>query len=151
MKESHKDNLEHIDLCQQSQTDKKVDQNLSMKEKDKKKIKWNILKETFIEFSQRTDINAYGKIFEYENYLVKFLWSIVLLGSLGVTAWVLSWSVLEYSQYGVVSQIGVVYENPTEFPAVTFCDNNPFTTEYSGFVDQMDIMEIFRLLKDQQF
>ena len=27
------------------------------------------------------------------------------------------------------SQIGVVYENPTQFPAVTLCDCNPFTTE----------------------
>ena len=105
------------------------------KEKRKKpkspKRKINILEETFVQFFQRTDINAIGKIFEYENFFVKFIWLIVLLGSLSLTAWVMSWSVVAYLKYGVVSQIGVLYETPTEFPAVTFCDNNPFTTNVS--------------------
>jgi len=118
--------IESIELGDQQLVNNKL--------KDKEKnvnhtwVKWQILKETFVEFSHRTDINAYGKIFEYENSFVKLLWSFILLGSLSLTAWVLSNNVLAYLQYGVVSQIGVVYETPTEFPAVTFCDNNPFTT-----------------------
>ena len=84
------------------------------KEKRKKpkspKRKINILEETFVQFFQRTDINAIGKIFEYENFFVKFIWLIVLLGSLSLTAWVMSWSVVAYLKYGVVSQIGVLYE-----------------------------------------
>ena len=136
--ESLKDDIEQSELGFEGQKQQKVVQASILKEDHKKKKRWLIFKETFIEFSQRTDINAYGKIFEYENYFVKLLWLIVLLGSLGITAWILSWSVLAYLQYGVVSQIGVVYENPTEFPAVTFCDNNPFTTEYSNFIDGID-------------
>ena len=78
------------------------------------------------------------KIFEYENRFVKLLWLIVLLVSLGITAWVVSWNVLAYLDYEVVSQICVVYETPTEFPAVTFCDNNPFTTGLLPFDTNKD-------------
>ena len=36
---------------------------------------------------------------------------------------------MEYFDHEVVSQIRVVYEKPVEFPAVTICNNNPFTTK----------------------
>jgi hypothetical protein len=95
----------------------------------KKKSKIKSLKETFISWSTSADINCYTKIFEYENVFVRFIWLFVLLGSLGVTGWIMSWNIVSYFQYGVVSQIGLVYEQPTEFPAVTICDNDPFTTQ----------------------
>ena len=93
--------------------------------------KWALLKETFVEFSKRSDVNGYVKIFEYENVFIKFIWFIVLLGSLFITGYVLSWSVLAYFDYGVSSQIGLVYELPTEFPAVTLCDSNPLISKQS--------------------
>ena len=39
----------------------------------------------------------------------------------------ISWNITGYLEYGVTSQIGVVYEQPTQFPAVTFCRSFPFT------------------------
>ena len=97
---------------------------------DKKDLKKKEnLKETFLSWSERSDVNCYGKIFEYENIFVKSIWAFILLGALGATSWFVSWSILAYLDYGVVSQIGVVHEQPTEFPAVTICDNNPFTTQ----------------------
>ena len=95
------------------------------------KSKWALLKETFVEFSKRSDVNGYVKIFEYENVFIKFIWFIVLLGSLFITGYVLSWSVLAYFDYGVSSQIGLVYELPTEFPAGTLCDSNPLISKQS--------------------
>ena len=41
----------------------------------------------------------------------------------------MSWNILEYMQHGKISKIEIIYERPTEFPAVTFCDNQPFTTQ----------------------
>jgi hypothetical protein len=93
--------------------------------------KWALLRETFVEFSKRSDVNGYVKIFEYDNVFIKFIWFLVLLGSLFITGYVLSWSVLAYLDYGVSSQIGLVYELPTEFPAVTLCDSNPFISKQS--------------------
>ena len=82
----------------------------------------SLLKETLNEFSQRTNLNCYAKIFIYNNWFVKFIWLFVLLGSASLTAWVLSWSVSAYLNYAVVSQIKVLYEMPAEFPAITICD-----------------------------
>ena len=87
------------------------------------------LKETCVLWSKRTDVNCYNKIFEYENFCVKTFWLFMFLASLGVTAWIISWTVLAYLQYNVVSQIDVVDVRPTQFPAVTLCDYNPYTTQ----------------------
>jgi len=104
----------------------------------------NTLKETFVEFSYRTDVNAYGKIFTYENKFVKFLWLIVLLASLSLTALIMIDNVSIFFKYEVVSQIGVVYETPTEFPAVTFCDNTPFTKDPPPIQDKQPL-DLFNL------
>ena len=128
-----KDNIEHIDLGQEKS------ENLQGEKKFNKKTKWTVLKETFVEFSQRTDLNVYGKLFAYENLLVKLVWLIALIGSFGLTAWVVRLNVLSYLDYDVVSQIGIVYEAPTEFPAVTFCDNNPFTVNFPDNINIKDL------------
>jgi len=85
--------------------------------------------ETVVSWCEKSDVNGLAKIFEYENNFVRFIWLLVLLFSLGVTAWIMSWSIIEYTQHGTVSKIEMIYERPTEFPAVTFCDNQPFTTQ----------------------
>ena len=41
------------------------------------------------------------------------------------------WSILNFIiflKYEVVTQTGITYEVPTQFPAVTICNNDPFTT-----------------------
>jgi hypothetical protein len=63
------------------------------------------------------------------NYKVQAIWLLILLGSTGATFYFISKSVIDYLKYEVVSQTNVVSENPTDFPTVTFCDNNPFTTK----------------------
>ena len=73
------------------------------------------------------DLNVYNKVFDYDNVLVRFFWLVILLASLAVTGWVISWNITGCLEYGVTSQIGVVYEQPTQFPAVTFCRSFPFT------------------------
>ena len=104
---------------------------IKTKEENKNKSTISVLKETFVEFSKRADVNCYTKIFEYDNIFVKMIWILVLLASLGLTAWVVSWTVLEYLDYEVTSQIGVVYELPTDFPAVTLCNANQFNSKES--------------------
>ena len=58
---------------------------------------------------------------------MRLIWTSIFLASLGVTGWIMSWNIVAFLQYGVVSSTKVVYENPTQFPAVTICDYNPFT------------------------
>jgi len=63
------------------------------------------------------------------NYFVKFIWLIILLGSTGATFYFISYSIMGYLKFEVTSQIRIVNEIPTQFPTVTFCDNNPFPSE----------------------
>ena len=113
----------------------------------KNKSPKSVLKETFVEFSKRTDVNCYTKIFEYDNVFVQILWALVLLLSLSVTAWVLSWTMFRYLDYEVTSQIGVVYELPTDFSAVTLCNANPFNSMESEKL--MDSIIEFNSLDNQ--
>ena len=45
-----------------------------------------------------------------------------------MTAYIVSKNFLEYFSYETVSKIDVISEKPTEFPAITICNANPFTT-----------------------
>ena len=84
-----------------------------------------------VSWCEKSDVNGLSKIFEYENVFVRFVLFILLLVSLGFTAWFMSWSILDYFERDIVSKIQAVYEKPTEFPAITFCDSQPFTTQQS--------------------
>jgi hypothetical protein len=87
------------------------------------------VKETFLEWSSRTDMNCYTKIFVYSKYpLVRFVWFLIFLASSCLTFWLCNKSILDYFNYPVVSQIGTAYESKSLFPTVTICDTNPFTT-----------------------
>ena len=98
---------------------------------DRNELKKNRLfkvKQVFIEWSQRVDINCYNKIFEYENFLVQLFWTFVFTASTGLTFWLISSSIFDFLKFDVVTKTTSVYEIPTRFPTVTFCDNDPFTT-----------------------
>jgi hypothetical protein len=68
------------------------------------------------------------------NYKVQFIWLLILFGSTGGTLYFISKSILDYLKYDIVSQTNIIWENPTDFPTVTFCDYNPFSTKYSESV-----------------
>jgi hypothetical protein len=87
------------------------------------------LKEIFLEWSLRTNIDCYVKIFQYKNNIfAKLIWLSILIISACLTAWIILRTITTYLSYNVTSQIAVYYEIPTEFPAVTMCDTNPFSS-----------------------
>ena len=126
------ENYESELFISQSQLNKILEEKCVLKNEIgsfRKKSNVSQIKETFVSWCEKSDVNGLAKIFAYDKGLVRFIWFLVLLASLGVTAWFMSWSILEYLQYGTVSKIEMIYERPTEFPAVTFCDFQPFTTQ----------------------
>ncbi len=62
---------------------------------------------------------------------------------------------MDYLKYDATSQISLVNEISTQFPTVTFCDNNPFSTVYaeefmqniSILYNQLDPGVLFKLAK----
>ena len=98
-------------------------------EKEKPKTKFEKVKETIVEWSQDTGFQAYPKMFQEEAHLVvRLIWLIVFLGFSGVTCYLCVQNILVYLQWGTVSTIEIVREVPTQFPVVTICDSNPFTS-----------------------
>ena len=100
-------------------------------EEIKVKLKKNhSVKETFLEWSLRSNLDCFQKIFHYNNNpIAKFIWTLILLASSGLTFLLISVSIMEYFNFEVVSQIGIGYELKSEFPAITICNNKPFTTK----------------------
>ena len=96
------------------------------------KSKLTRVKEIFTIWSHSSDINCYTKIFMYkDNWIVQMIWIAILIGSTCATNWLITKTILDYYEYQVVSQTDIFYEVPTQFPAVTICDNDPFTSKYS--------------------
>jgi hypothetical protein len=93
------------------------------------------VKEIFMSWSKKVDINVYTKLLEYSpNYKVQAIWLLILLGSTGATFYFISKSILDFFKYEVVSQTTLINEFPIVFPTVTFCDNNVLSRKYSESV-----------------
>lgn len=86
------------------------------------------LKEKVLDWSLRVDINAYNKIFDYKNKCIKIIWALIFIASTLLTIIVCILLLVEYFEYDVITKTNVVYERPSQFPAVTLCDNDQFTT-----------------------
>ena len=54
------------------------------------------LKDVFMSWCQKSDINGLSKIFDYENSLIRFIWTIILLASIAITAWIMSLSIIDF-------------------------------------------------------
>ena len=66
-------------------------------------------KETFLEWSKSVDINCYSKMLEYKgNYLVQFIWLLILLSSTGATFFLIAKSIMDYLKYDIVTEIKMV-------------------------------------------
>jgi len=92
------------------------------------KGKFDQIKDEFIEWSLLTKFDCFSKIFQTKNFLLKFLWLSLFLIFTSLTAYFLSKNLLDYLNYDTVSKIDIINEKPTEFPALTICNTNPFTT-----------------------
>ena len=98
-----------------------------------KNKRYQKVKETFLEWSSRTDINNYRKIFEYKgNFLAQIIWTIIFFGLGGLTVALIQMSISAYFTFSVTSTYDLCYENPAEFPTITLCSSNPFLTQQAA-------------------
>lgn len=84
-------------------------------------------------YESATDSTAHSipHIFKRENIGLKVFWIICLLGATGVCAWMISTALIDYFMYETVTKSESILEIPTHFPAVSFCNMNPFVTNDS--------------------
>ena len=109
---------------------KKSDQNvIAGPQSVRFKTRIKLAKETFLEWSSRTDMNNYKKIFEYKgNIWAQIIWIIIFLVLTGLTVVLIQQSISAYLTYSVTSTYETIYQSPLEFPTITVCSSNPFLT-----------------------
>lgn len=69
------------------------------------------------------------KLFETRGLIIKVLWFFSLLVSIAICSFLVLQNFLEYFQYDVTTKIRKSKSQITEFPAVTICNKNFFTTD----------------------
>jgi hypothetical protein len=101
--------------------------------------KLSSIKYAFFEWSQSVTYHCFPKIFKEKTlFFMRFIWAIIFLALQILTVLVLTQIVQAYFQYGVVSTIQSVNEIPTQFPTVTICNADPFTTKKAQtFIEQL--------------
>ena len=81
------------------------------------------------EWSLLTKFDCYSKIFEYKNMYARVTWLFFFLALAGITAWLVSKNITDYYSHDVNSKIELINERPAPFPAITICDNDPFSSD----------------------
>ena len=71
------------------------------------------------------------KIFDTKYFLLKLILSLYLIMATGLSSLLVVQSTLTYLSFQVFTTTTEIFETPTEFPTVTICNRNPFTTAFS--------------------
>jgi len=102
------------------------------------KTRFQAVKEAFHEWSSRTDMNNYGKIFEYRgNIWAQMIWILIFLVLTALTIVLIQMSIGAYLDYGVTSAYSVVSESPSQLPAITICAASPFSSRADDLFNQI--------------
>ena len=86
------------------------------------------MRDNFVEWSLLTKFDGYSKIFDYEKPYSKLIWIGLFLAFSSATLWLVSTNFIDFFDYEIVTQTEIINERPMEFPTVTICNSNPFTT-----------------------
>ncbi|CAF0860551.1 unnamed protein product [Brachionus calyciflorus] len=86
------------------------------------------LKALFLEWVDPLTMHGFPNIFRTKNLSIKILWIIAFIVSNGFCFYFIAKSLLEYLQFNVVTKIRVLEKDSIQFPAVTICNANLFTT-----------------------
>ena len=93
-----------------------------------KSIKLNRVKSEVKEWSLQTKFDCYSKIYHTKKLSLQLLWLACFILLTAMTAYFVSKNTLDYYEHEVVSNIEIINEKPLEFPSVTICNANPFTS-----------------------
>ena len=106
-----------------------------------------IVKKLFIETARESTVHSLPQIFRRRNRWSKLFWVLSFLSFSALCSYMITKSFISYYSYEVVTKFETIYENPTLFPVVSFCNQNPFATasafEYvKSFFDSNNLTDI---------
>jgi hypothetical protein len=95
-------------------------------EEKKKQIQLILKENLYNSFAQ-----AIIKCFTINHFVLKVFLTLCLLASSGLASYLVIQSIINYLSFGASTTSRTLFENPTLFPQVTFCNLNWLTTEYA--------------------
>ena len=94
------------------------------------KAKWSKVKAKTVDYFKTISIPGVSKIVTAESYLVKLLWTIVILCVFGVGVFIISQAVADFYKYDKITNIERVNPENVTFPALSICTRGGFWREY---------------------
>ena len=92
----------------------------------------NVIIIGMIIWGSATTTHAIPNIITSKNNIMRVIWILCFLVSLGYCLFQLVSCILSYMNYGVISNYVYIYETPTLFPAVDICNVNPYDGNFLG-------------------
>ncbi|RNA32454.1 acid-sensing ion channel 1-like [Brachionus plicatilis] len=83
----------------------------------------------FLNWTESITIHGFPNIFRTKLKLVRFMWIIFFLISIGFCFYIISLNIISYLNFDVITKIRVIEKDSLPFPAVTICNTNPFVTD----------------------
>ena len=77
------------------------------------------------------NVDGLANIVRANNVIAFILWLIIFVASISATLYLIVSAVSDFLRYDVSSTVRYLTEERTVLPTVTFCNINPFTTEYA--------------------
>lgn len=77
-------------------------------------------------WSEKTTFHAIPNIVANEQMPLKLMWSICLIASVSYCCRILTFSIIDYYQYKVLTKFEIVAESASNFPTITICNLNPY-------------------------
>ncbi|RNA22233.1 acid-sensing ion channel 1 isoform X2 [Brachionus plicatilis] len=82
--------------------------------------------EKLFKWCERTSFHAVPNIATNEHIVLKCMWSICLVASLGYCCRILTSSIIDFYEYNVLTTFEIVQESSSLFPVITICNLNEY-------------------------
>lgn len=79
-------------------------------------------------WAENTTFHAIPNSVRSKNNFLKLIWILAFLGALSFTAFTIIFQFMEFYSYDTLTTIKLVDSNMINFPAITICNINPFST-----------------------
>ena len=103
------------------------------------------VKKTFTEFMTTTPIHGLPQLMNTKTWYMKIFWIIFIGALFGFGIWLVVKAITDYLEHPVVSEVQENIETQMEFPAVTFCNLDPFATQYAIDHVEAKLISVFNL------
>jgi hypothetical protein len=97
--------------------------------KETKKVNLDFkLKDILLVWIDLSTLHGYKRIFSTKKTVVKLLWSICCISSLVMSVVITILLIKKFTNYNFATKYEFVQRSSLNFPAITFCNKNPFAT-----------------------